>query len=158
MTEKLKLTGFLLFVNDVAVSKQFYQKLFDQEIELDIHGINIGFKSGLALWQKNYAQKMIFGENFDSNSSQNTEIYFETANVESMWEKIQQTEAEIIHPLTVQPWQQRVFRIYDPDNFIIEVAETMPDVIKRLSNDGMSIETIVEKTFMPKEIVEGIIK
>ncbi|GAH41494.1 unnamed protein product [marine sediment metagenome] len=71
-----------------------------------------------------------------------------------------------LHPSTVretlskmyeQPWGQRCFRIYDPDNHIIEFGEPMPTVIKRFSSQGLSIEEIVKKTLMPLEIVKKVL-
>lgn len=41
----LKLSSFVLFVNDVSVSKKFYQDLLSQEIAMDL-GVNVGFKAG----------------------------------------------------------------------------------------------------------------
>ena len=157
--EKLRLASFVLFVDDVSVSKNFYEKILDQEVSLNINDINVGFKSGLGLWQKQYAQKTIFDKEISTNKISNSiELYFETSKLNEMFEKIQKNSINVLHPIKVQPWQQRVFRIYDPDDNIIEIAETMEDVIKRLKQSGMSIELIVEKTFMPKEIVESIIK
>lgn len=157
--EKLKLASFVLFVDDVLMSKNFYEKILDQEITLNINDINVGFKSGLALWKKQYAEKTIFDREISTDKiSNSSELYFETSKLDEMFEKIQKNSVNVLHPIKVQPWQQRVFRIYDPDNNIIEIAEAMEEVIKRLNKSGMSIELIVEKTFMPKEIVESFIK
>lgn len=155
----LKLTSFVLFVNDVLISKDFYEKVLDQEVELNIQNINIGFKSGLALWQKQYAEKTIFEKEIKPNEAPgNFEIYFETSQLDELFDRIQKNSVKILHPIKTQPWQQRVFRVYDPDGYIIEVAERMEFVVKRLQDEGMSIESISEKTFLPKEIVEAMLK
>lgn len=158
--EKLRLSSFVLFVEDVLTSKEFYEIVLDQEVQLNIDDINIGFKSGLALWDRNYAIKTIFNNNAISKNetARNSEIYFETSELDAVFDKVQKNRAKILHPVKVQPWQQRVFRIYDPDDNIIEIAETMENVIVRLKNEGMSIDLIAQKTFMPKEIVEVLIK
>lgn len=156
---KLKLLSFVLFVNDISVSKRFYENMIDQEVSLNIDNINVGFKSGLALWQKQYAENVIFEKEIQSNKDRSRfEIYFETSDLDGQFEKIQRNNVKVLHPIKIQPWQQRVFRIYDPDDYIIEIAETMEIVIKRLKNEGMSIESISEKTFMPKEIVGAILQ
>lgn len=156
---KLKLASFVLFVDNVSISKDFYEKILDQEVSLNIDDINIGFKSGLGLWQKQYAQKIIFDKEIITNKGSNSiELYFETSKLDEMFQKIQEHNINILHPIKVQPWQQRVFRVYDPDDNIIEIAETMEEVIKRLYKSGMSIELVSEKTLMPKEIVESFIK
>lgn len=157
--EKLRFASFVLFVDNVSISKNFYEKILDQEVSLNINDINVGFKSGLALWQKQYAQKTIFDKEMSTNKVSNSiELYFETSNLDEMFEKIHKNNVNVLHSIKVQPWQQRVFRIYDPDYNIIEIAETMEEVIKRLKDSGMSIELIIEKTFMPKEIVESFLK
>lgn len=157
--EKVGLKSFVLFVEDVLTSMNFYKEILDQEISLNIDNINVGFKSGLALWKKQYAQNVIFGKEMSTNQvSNNLEIYFETLELDEVFEKIKKNNVEILHSIKVQPWQQRVFRIYDPDDNIVEIAETMEVVVKRLKKEGMSIELMAEKTFMPKEVVESFLK
>lgn len=142
--EKLRLASFVLFVDDISISRNFYEKILDQEVSLNINDINVGFKSGLALWQKQYAHKTIYDKEIGkSEVSNNIELYFETSKLDEMFEKIQRNGVNVLHSIKVQPWQQRVFRIYDPDDNIIEIAETMEEVIKRLKKYGMSIELII---------------
>jgi predicted enzyme related to lactoylglutathione lyase len=155
----LKLTTFVLFVKDVTISKEFYEKILDQEVVLNIQNINIGFKSGLGLWQKQYAENLIFEKEIKPNDAPGKfEVYFETSQVDELFDKIQKSNIKVLHPIKTQPWQQRVFRMYDPDDHIIEVGETMENVVKRLYKSDMSIESISEKTFMPKEVVEAMLK
>jgi predicted enzyme related to lactoylglutathione lyase len=156
--QELKLSSFVLFVNNINTSKEFYEKVLGQEIALEINNINIGFKSGLALWDKEYATKLIFDKGLkDISENNNLEIYFETNTIDRMYKKVQELSIKIIHEINTQPWQQRVFRFYDPDNFIIEVAETMEEVIRRLNKENLTIEAIADKTFMPKEIIQAIL-
>lgn len=49
------------------------------------------------------------------------------------------------------------FRCSDPDGFIIEVGETMPDLVKRLDREGLSPEEIERQSMMPLEIVRAIL-
>ena len=125
---------------------------------MDINSINVGFKSGLAIWDKKYATNVIF-ENQNVNKSDNTnlEIYFETNALDEVFKKVSDMNVNILHGIKTQPWQQRVFRFYDPDKFIIEAAETMEEVIKRLSKENMTVDAIAEKTFMPKEVVQAML-
>ena len=155
---ELKLSSFVLFVSDVAKSKEFYTSVLNQEVTMDINSINVGFKSGLAIWDKKYATNVIF-ENQNVNKSDNTnlEIYFETNALDEVFKKVSAMNVNIVHGIKSQPWHQIVFRFYDPDNFIIEAAETMEEVIKRLSKEGMTVDAIAEKTFMPKEGVQAML-
>jgi hypothetical protein len=40
----------VLFVKDIAASRQFYEGMFEQQVDTDF-GKNIGYKSGLSLWE-----------------------------------------------------------------------------------------------------------
>jgi len=125
---------------------------------MEISNINIGFKSGLALWDKKYATNVIFKkETASQQDCRELEIYFETDDLDRIYNKVSDLKIEIVYGIKVQPWQQRVLRFYDPDNFIIEVAETMDEVIKRLNKENMTIDMIAEKTFMPKEAIQEIV-
>ena len=64
----------------------------------------------------------------------------------------------MMHPIVEAPWGQRSFRVYDPDNHIVEFGEPMSTVIIRLYQLGMSPEEINKKSFMPIEIVKNVIK
>jgi predicted enzyme related to lactoylglutathione lyase len=154
-----KLMGFVLLTEDTAASRFFYEKLLGQEVELDINGVNIAFKGGLTLWQKEYAHNLLFSKKIATpKDKQDLELYFEATDIEEALDRMQKNGVEFLHPLMTQPWLQRCFRVYDPDHFIVEIAESMPDVIKRLHREGLTVDQIVEKSEMPKEVVEAIVQ
>jgi len=67
-------------------------------------------------------------------------------------------DVEIIHELKEESWGQRTIRMYDPDNYIIEVAEPMEMVIKSIhETTNMSVEEISRKTQLPIESVREIL-
>ena len=149
----------VVFVEDIEISKNFYQDIFALEIENNF-GENIVFKNSFSIWQKNRAMTIIFGHEIIKekiNNINNIELYFETVDLESIWEKVKSSEIDIIHPIKEESWGQRVFRIYDPDRFIIEVAEPMAEVIKRLHKMGFLEEIISAKTQMPLKTVKDIL-
>lgn len=152
----MKLASFVLLVQDVSVSKKFYTELFSQEISLDL-GINVGFTSGLALWQKEYAENVIFGPDHPARPGTGCEVYFETEDPAAVLETARAYGAEVIHGIREQPWGQRVCRVYDPDRFIVEVAEPMDAVVKRMHSEGMNQEEIAQKTMMPPGIIRQIL-
>jgi hypothetical protein len=49
-------------------------------------------------------------------------------------------------------------RLYDPDGYIVEIGETMEEVVRRLYRQGLSLENIREKSGMPGEFVEHVIQ
>ena len=153
-----KLMGFVLLAENVAKSREFYENLLGQSVELDINGINVAFNGGLTLWQKEYAHNLMFSKVFESPSDKrDLEIYFEITEVEECFAKLEAAGVKFMHPIVTAPWQQRGFRAYDPDGFIVEISESMPDVIIRLHKSGMQQQEIVEKTMMPQEVVSAII-
>jgi catechol 2,3-dioxygenase-like lactoylglutathione lyase family enzyme len=49
----------VMFVQDIAASRRFYEDLLGQEVDMDF-GPNVGFKGGFALWQVDHAFQMIY--------------------------------------------------------------------------------------------------
>lgn len=148
----------VILVEDIAISKQFYQDIFSLEIENDF-GENIVFKEAFSIWQKKRAEEIIFKSKrkIKAKEIKSTELYFESDDIEEIWEKIKEKAVELIHGLKEEPWGQKTIRFFDPDMYIIEVAEPMEQVILRLGKQGLSEVKISNKTQMPIEIVKQII-
>lgn len=53
---------------------------------------------------------------------------------------------------------QRVILFYDPDKHIIEVAENMKTVCKRLLDRGITIEETAKRMDVPIEFINECIK
>jgi len=156
---RARFSSFVLLVADVTRSRGFYTELLDQEVAMDINNVNVGFKSGLAIWDRAHANGIIHGEGRPSrDGDQRLEIYFETDDLEIMHARMVDRSVPFVHGIKTQPWQQRVFRVYEPDGFVVEIAETMPDVARRLSAQGLSVAEIAAKTFMPAEAVETMLR
>jgi predicted enzyme related to lactoylglutathione lyase len=149
----------VLFVKDIEISKTFYQELFALKIENDF-GENIVFKDGFSLWQKKRAEDIIFNsdQRVNPHERKNVELYFETQDIEQIWIKIKKKAIDFIHGLREEPWGQRNLRFYDPDKYIIEIAEPMEEVVLRLSKAGKTEEEISNRTQMPLEAVIKILK
>jgi predicted enzyme related to lactoylglutathione lyase len=156
MTAEYKLTAFVLFVKDMEASRKFYETVLLQEVAMDL-GINVGYKSGLALWQQDYALNVIHGRKVMPKKGNNLEVYFESENIDEACASVRSYGAELVHEIREQPWGQRVFRFHDPDGFVIEIGEPMDAVVRRLSRDGMTEKEIVTKTTLPAEIVRAIL-
>lgn len=85
---ELRLKNTVLLVKDVGISKKFYTEIMNQEIAMDI-GINVGFKSGLALWKREFGEYTINNcvkekeHKFtpkDARQHSSIELYFEIVN------------------------------------------------------------------------------
>lgn len=150
----------VFFVKDIEVSKEFYSCLLGQKIMMD-HGANVVFEGGLAIWDGDYALNIMNLKKTDENekpfSHNNSEIYFESSDLNSLYEKIQKEKIEFIHPIKEQPWGQRCFRVYDPDGHIVEFGEPMSSVIIRYAEQGMTPEEIGKRTTMPLDVIKEVL-
>jgi hypothetical protein len=63
----------------------------------------------------------------------------------------------LVHPITEQPWAARVLRAYDPDGHLVELAEPMDVVTRRLAADGQSTDAISKRTGMPVAAIEKML-
>jgi hypothetical protein len=84
----------------------------------------------------------------------NFELYFETSDLDAAHAQMIQAGVPLVHPLLEQPWGQRVFRVYDPDEHIVEIGEPMDAVIARFLKQGLTVAQIAQRTAMPVEIVQ----
>ena len=92
---------------------------------------------------------------FGSNSS---EVYFEEDNFDKFVEKLKNCEVKYVHPVREHSWGQRVVRIYDPDNHIIEIGENMKVVCKRFLNSGMTPEQVAERMDVPMKFINACMR
>lgn len=152
----IKLTNTFLFVKEIGVSKRFYIENLGQEVLQSLKGYVV-FTSGLALWElpedSIIAEKLQY--QLDENKTNRVELYFETDKLDLYFDRIKNQQIELLHEIHEEPWGQRDFRFFDPDNNLVEIGEMMDNVVLRLYNSGMKIEEIVTKTGMiEKRILE----
>jgi len=154
-----KFESSAFFVDDVEKSKYFYANILGQKILMDF-GRNVGFEGGFAIWEKEYALNTIYSDKARSVSvgGNNSEIYFESSNLDDLCNKIKKEGIKFIHPIHEHPWGQRAFRVFDPDNHIIEFGEPMSIVVLRYHKQGMNVEEISKKTLMPIEMIKKTVK
>jgi catechol 2,3-dioxygenase-like lactoylglutathione lyase family enzyme len=154
----LKFDGPLIVVNDMARARHFYEQLLGQKVKFDF-GPNVPFE-GFSIHLKSHFQSLL-GNAAQYPVTQKAhwgELYFETDDLEPIYHRLSEAGIEFIHAVCEQPWGQRVMRFYDPDGHIVEVGETMEAVVWRFFEQGLSIEIIHEKSAMPCEFIEGVIK
>jgi len=145
----------VLLVKNIEKSKYFYNVVLGQKIIMDF-GRNVGFEGGLAIWESDYALNLIFQDKTRDIKvgANNAEIYFESEDLDDLYTRLLKEKIKIIHPIREQPWGQRVFRLYDPDNHIVEFAESMESVVLRLNRQGLSLEEIAKKSMMPLPFIQ----
>jgi catechol 2,3-dioxygenase-like lactoylglutathione lyase family enzyme len=149
----------VLLVEDIERSKRFYGAVLGQKVVMDF-GRNVGFEGGLAIWERDYALNLIFQGKAQGVKAggNNLEVYFESGDVEALYKRLTGEGVKVIHSIVEQPWGQRVFRVYDPDNHIVEFAESMASVVLRLDKNGLSLEEIAKKSLMPMEFIKMVLQ
>ena len=83
------------------------------------------------------------------------ELYFEENELDLFREKLGRFQVEYIHTLLIREGEQQSICFYDPDGHMIEVAETMDAVCRRLLAQGCSVEETARRTHCPKSFVEN---
>lgn len=120
----------ILLVEDIRISKEFYTEILGLEILHDWESM-IVFKNRLAIHQANLLLPKEETVKFLEPGKQgrgNVIVYVETINeslVDCM-KRLQDKKVTIVHGIRELPWQ-RIFRINDPDNHIIEVGEAQAE-------------------------------
>lgn len=155
----LKFVGPLVVVDEIPPSRHFYEQLLGQKVKFDF-GQNVTFEGDFSIHLKPHFQSSL-GDVTQypvTKKAHNGELYFETDEVEAIYQRLKQAAVDFIHVIQEQPWGQRVMRLYDPDGYIVEIGETMEAVVWRFHTQGLSIGQISEKSSMPREFVEQVIQ
>ena len=142
----------IIVVEDVLRSCMLYEKILNMKVSGDFGIYNVGFEGGLSLYRKTFFQELIDGQ-VDLDRHNNVVLYFEVENLEDLEQEIARNGFEFIHRIREQPWKQRIFRFYDYDNHILEIAERMDIVIYRLQQNGNTMEEIAKLTGYPMDQV-----
>lgn len=154
---KLQLHSTVIFCHDFDRMQSFYQDVLQQEVEVDF-GNCIGFKTKISLWKldESYPIAKKLGRTFASAGNQNMEICFETEDFEDLAMHLKQFEINYLHQEEEETWGQKTMRLYDPENNLIEIGETIPCFVKRFRESGLSLEEVAERTSVPLAMVTDI--
>lgn len=156
---KLKFCAPCIFVEDIARARRFYVDLLGLEVSMD-HGAHVSLaEQRLSLWQRRSAEEVIFGNVAESAAAVRPrfELYFEAEDIEAANARMQAAGVSFINTLAKMPWEQYAMRVLDPDGNIVEIAEPMPAVIRRLHAEGKSVAEIASLFDMPPEVVTTLL-
>lgn len=146
----------LITVSDITRSRKFYEELLGQEVKMDF-GENVTFHGDFAIHLKSHFNQLI-GDHEIRSGGNNFELYFEHNDLDDLVEKLKTEGVGFVHELREQPWRQKVVRIYDPDNNMIEVGESLDHLCYRLYREGLDTEQIMKVTYMTMEFVDESIE
>lgn len=146
----------LLAVNDIEISRRFYEEVFDQKVTLDL-GRNLTFDGGFAI-QQDFDWLCGLPKESMHSPFHNMELYFETDDLDAFLNHLSHfPDIRYLHPPKEHEWKQRVVRIYDPDSHLIEIGENMGSVAKRFLSAGYSIEETAALIQHPVSFVKEVI-
>ncbi|MGD9808620.1 MAG: VOC family protein [Deferribacterales bacterium] len=146
----MKYGSTAIFTKDIQASRHFYSELLGLSIMMD-NGTHVAFNGGLNIWDISQANNVIFGGAQPEPAGYKMELCFDSEDVSADYEKALENGLNILNPLAEQPWGQLLFRVYDPDGTIVEIAESIFDTFRRLQTEGLSLEQISAKTFTSVE-------
>ncbi len=153
----VKFHSAVVFVNNLEMLKAFYQDVLQLEVEYDF-GNNMMFKNGFSLWQVGTEHQISKFTTAQKTGAGNFELYFETEQIHEVVANIEQNDLIYIHQLIEEPWGQKTMRFYDPEQNIVEIAESLFGFVSRMKQEGLSMEAIVKKTGIPINEVVKILK
>lgn len=148
----MEFKNVLMVVTDLPRSVEFYQKYLGLNVELNL-GANVTLTGGISLQTRDswleFVQKPAELLRFGGNDA---ELYFETEDFDGFLDTLE--GVRLVAPVIEHRWGQRVVRLYDPDDHIIEVGEPLQVVCRRFLESGLTQEGIARRMDVPLELVE----
>lgn len=142
----MKYMGSLYAIDDKERTIAFYKEVCGLRVIQDF-GTNFTMTGGISFQTRESWSGFLDKEPNDITYGGNdAELYMECEDLDTFVEDLmKRKDIRLIHPVKEHAWGQRGIRFYDPDQHIIEVSEPLPTVVKRLTQQGMSLEQIAEK-------------
>ena len=98
----MKFEGVLFAVRSMAVSRPFYENVLGRRVAMDL-GTNLVFEGGPVL-QEGFAALAGFPEENTVYRAYNSEIYFETDDLDAEAERLRAAGVELLHEIKEYPW------------------------------------------------------
>jgi catechol 2,3-dioxygenase-like lactoylglutathione lyase family enzyme len=152
----MKFHSTVIFVREISRAKDFYTRLLEFSIEHDF-GKNVILNNGLTLWEIQDSHVISKGLH-TNNDSTRFELYFESEDLEKVVDFLEINGTRFLHRIHEEPWGQRTFRFFDPDNHLIEIGEPLEVFVNNMSRNGLSVKEINEKSGIPTDTVNRLIQ
>lgn len=138
-----RLRACLLVVEDLDRAAAFYGELLGLPVVEDAGG-NLTLAGGIALQQRRAWQSLLGGA--ESRFAHNAgELYFEVEDLDGFAAAAAAYGARVFQPVHTFPWGQRGLRLRDPDDHLVEVAESMGTVVRRHREAGLTLAEIARR-------------
>ncbi len=148
--------NILLVAGDVQMAKDFYNEILGLQVIRDF-GEKIMMTDGIVLQDKK-TWELLTGKSVSNDPSHSFELYFEENNFEEFINKLKNSKWNLtfINAPYEDTIGRMVTRFYDLDNHIIEVAETPIATAKRHLKGGMSVDEVLDKTFLARDFIQSV--
>lgn len=139
----------VIAVYDLKESIQFYEEVIGDRV-VESYDNYVHFAGGYALHE--------LQEKFPNEFSDIT-LCFEEDDLDDFAKYLEEFDMLcVLDELQEMPNGQRVIRLMDPNDHIVEVTENIETAIKRMLQSGMSVEAVSEKSQYPIEYVKRFAK
>jgi len=121
---KLSHIDTILLVENIETSRAFYSDTLGLELLHDWQTMLV-YKERFAILQRDALQPVEEAQKFVQAGAQghgNVVVYFQSDDLEQSFVQLQSAGVKVLHGILQLPWE-RVFRIYDPDGYVIEIGE-----------------------------------
>jgi catechol 2,3-dioxygenase-like lactoylglutathione lyase family enzyme len=119
-----KFAHTIICSKDLEKAKRFYCDCLGVKLSKDFGNCFTVDGDSLTIHDIVSFQKNIFrNENcIPELKNNNINIYFETDTLKETYNNVIEYGYTLIHGIEMQPWNQEVFRVFDPDGYIVEVG------------------------------------
>lgn len=147
----MKLHSTVIFVKDIEKTKKFYTQYLGFEIEHNF-GKNVLLTSGLSIWEI-LPEHIINKELLTTKEANRFELYFETDDIEAIFNDLEKAGVHFLHKIHEEAWGQRTFRFFDPDKHLIEIGEALEVFVRNMNQQGLTETQISKKSGIPTETI-----
>jgi catechol 2,3-dioxygenase-like lactoylglutathione lyase family enzyme len=127
----------VLCVEDLERSAAFYRDVLGQRVRR-ADSNHILFECGLELHLGDVLLGYTYGERRRPDGPwgrDNVAMHFRADDLDGAYARVSAV-ATPLHPIRMEPWGERFFRVLDPDGHIVEIAEAHPDPDRKAKEDG----------------------
>lgn len=144
-TTMLKYKFPVIAVRDLEESIRFYEEVVGDRVAMSFDDY-VHFEGGYALEEM---------DDTDAESLSDITLRFEEDDLDGFAKFLDDCEdIRYVNKIKEADNGQRIIRILDPNDHIIEVVENMDLAIKRMLANGMTVEQVSEKSQYPIEYVQ----
>lgn len=156
----MKMKNPMIVVEDMERSVKFYKEVLGLRVIMDF-GANVTLTGGMCLQTKDSWMKFLGMTDGDMIrfGGNDAEVYFEEDEFDGFIEKLSKIDGiRYVHPVQEHSWGQRVVRIYDPDQHVIEIGENIKVVCRRFLESGMTVEETAKRMDVPLKFVHACMR